>query len=235
MRPAPRCQVRPERKTSPPSNQEISTVSIGSGTRNGSPYISSLGSSIAVAEAGEDRVRAVDRPEPLALAGLAPAQGAGGAHQADEGLGEVARVQHDQAHALVHPGGHPGGDLVGDLAVRLVAPPDQHVGGVEPGLGQAVLGLVEGGGLGRDRRAPRPGRRRWWRGCRRDRCRGPPAFSRSWTNSFQTTARIMASPCSRTLAVPARANLPAKPARRKPQGGRTGRARARGAHACASG
>ena len=133
----------------------------------------------------------VDRPEPLALAGLAPAQGAGGAHQPLEDLREVAGVQHDQAHALVDPLGDPVDGGVLDGAVRLVAPPE------------------------RARRCPSAGRRagrsragRGWRcaasmPCRCQRRgdggvdalgvdRADEAFSRSWTNSFQTTARIMA-------------------------------------------
>ena len=104
----------------------------------------------AVAEAAEDRVGAVDDPEALALAGLAPAQGAGGAHEADEGLREVAGVEHDEAHALVDPLGDAVGGGVVDLGVGLVAPPEEDVGVLEPGGGEAVLGLVEGGGGGVD-------------------------------------------------------------------------------------
>ena len=117
-----------------------------------------LGELDPVGQAREDRVAAVDRPEPLALAGLAPAQGAGSPHQADEGLGEMPGVEDDQAHALVDPGDHPLDDAVVDLAVGLVAPPDQHVGGVEPVLGQAVLGLVEGRGRDLDAVAGQGGR-----------------------------------------------------------------------------
>ena len=43
MRPPPRWKVMPERNTSPPWYQLMKTVSIGSGTAKGSPYISVSG------------------------------------------------------------------------------------------------------------------------------------------------------------------------------------------------
>ena len=93
-----------------------------------------------------DRVAGVDDPEALALAGLAPLEVAGGAHQALEDLGEVAGVEDDQAHAVEDPLLDAIDDLVVDLAVGLVAPPEEDVGASARRSAQAVLGLVEGGG-----------------------------------------------------------------------------------------
>ena len=59
-------------------------------------------------------------------------------------------MEDDEAHALVDAPGDALDDGVVDAAVGLVAPPEQDVGLVEPRLGQAVLGLVLGGGRDRD-------------------------------------------------------------------------------------
>ena len=53
-------------------------------------------------------------------------------------------MQHDQAHAFPHPPGDALDDGVVDLVVGGMAPPQQHVGLGEPGLGAAVLGLLQG-------------------------------------------------------------------------------------------
>src|ERR671932_133065 len=45
----------------------------------------------------------VDRPDDLAIVGLAPAQGAARAHQADKWLGEVPRMQEKKALSREHP------------------------------------------------------------------------------------------------------------------------------------
>ena len=112
---------------------------------NGSPYISSSLDDERLAEALGDRVGAVDDPDPLALAGLAPLQVAGRAHQPLEDLRVVARVEDDQAHPVEHAPLDALDDRVGDLVVRDVAPPGQDVGRREDRVGQAVLGLVERG------------------------------------------------------------------------------------------
>ena len=87
-------------------------------------------------------LRLID-PEPLALARLAPFQGAGRAHQPLEDLREMAGMQDDQAHAFPDPLLHALDDRVVDLAVGRVAPPEQHVGLGEPLLGQPVLRLLQ--------------------------------------------------------------------------------------------
>ena len=93
-----------------------------------------------------DRMAAVDHPDALALARLAPFQAAGRAHQPLEDLREVAGVEDDQPHALPDAPLHALDDCVGDIAMRGVAPPEKHVGLGEPRLGQAVLGLLQRGG-----------------------------------------------------------------------------------------
>ena len=97
-------------------------------------------------DAGGDRVRRVDAPHELALALVAPAQAARGAEQPLEDLRVVAGVEHEQAHAAEHGGVHAVDDRVVDLVVGDVAPPGQHVGGVEHVLREPVLGLLLGGG-----------------------------------------------------------------------------------------
>ena len=97
-----------------------------------------------------DRMAGGGDPDPLALARLAPVQGAGGAHQALEDLGEVGRVQQDDAHALPDALGDALDDFVGDVAMGGMAPPDQHVGFGQRLDGAAVLGLLQGGGFGHD-------------------------------------------------------------------------------------
>ena len=63
-----------------------------------------------------------------------------------EGLGEVGRVQGDEAHAaLLYAIDDPLDVLVGDLAVALVSPPDEHVGLVERFGRNALLGIGERG------------------------------------------------------------------------------------------
>jgi putrescine oxidase len=96
-----------------------------------------------VRDPGRDRVTGVDGPHELALALVAPAQAAGGAEQAAEDLRVVPGVQHEQPHAAKHRVLDPVDDRVVDLVVRYVAPPRQHVGGVDDGSAQPVLGLLE--------------------------------------------------------------------------------------------
>ena len=177
MLPAPRCQVMPERNTSPPSYQETNTVSIGSGTAKGSPYISVSAISTHSPRPSRDRMAAVDHPDPLALARLAPFQRAGRAHQPLEDLREVAGMQDDQPHAFPDAALHPLDDLVLDLAMRGVAPPQQHVGLGEPRLGQPVLGLLQRRGRRLDRLVLAAAPRRSSRACRPDRSRARPRWS----------------------------------------------------------
>ena len=51
----------------------------------------------------------------------------------------MGAVQGDEAHAAEHPLVHPPDDLVLDVAMRLVAPPDEHVGCVQAAAVEAVL------------------------------------------------------------------------------------------------
>src|SRR5258708_2084030 len=83
------------------------------------------------------------RPDQLAQAVVPPAQGARGAHEDPEHLAVVRRVQRDQAHAAADPRADPVDHLVGHLVVRRVAPPRQHVGGVEHLGRQPLAGLVQ--------------------------------------------------------------------------------------------
>ena len=55
----------------------------------------------------------------------------------------MARVQHEQAHPAEDRVLHAVDDRVVDLVVGDVAPPEQHVGGVDDLLRQAVLRLLE--------------------------------------------------------------------------------------------
>ena len=85
-------------------------------------------------------------PESLVLARLAPLETAGRAHQPSEGLGEVTRVEHDEAHATQHCVLDPVDDLVAHLVVAHVTPPEQHVGRRQHLGRQAVFRLLEGRG-----------------------------------------------------------------------------------------
>ncbi len=93
------------------------------------------------AQALRDGVSRLHDPEPLFLAGFAPLQIARGSHQALENLGEMAGVEDDEAHAVQHALIHAVDNLILHVAVRHVAPPDQHVGVVQHLLRQAVLRL----------------------------------------------------------------------------------------------
>ncbi len=95
-----------------------------------------------IRQTGGDRMVAAGDPETLALAGLAPGQVAGRAHQPLERLGEVGRVQEDHAHAAMHRLSDTLDDLVVNLAMDLVAPPDQHIG-----LGQLLYASCHARGL----------------------------------------------------------------------------------------
>jgi len=53
-------------------------------------------------------------------------------------------VEHDQPHTAEDAVADPLGDLVVDLIVREVAPPEQHVGVVQDGRGETMLGLFQG-------------------------------------------------------------------------------------------
>ena len=95
-----------------------------------------------------DGMAGIDHPDALALAGFAPVQVGRRAHQALEHLGMVARMQHDQAHALPHAFDHALDDGIIDILVGRMAPPEQHVGLVQLGFGQAVLGILQRDGRG---------------------------------------------------------------------------------------
>ena len=97
-----------------------------------------------------DGMRGVDDEDALTLAHLVPGKGAGGAHQAHKGLGLVAGVQHDQAHAGEHVHLHPLGYLVGHQMVAYMAPPYQHISIGQHFLGQAALGIIQRGGANGD-------------------------------------------------------------------------------------
>ncbi len=123
-----------------------------------------------VVDTGCDRVARVDGPEAFALAGLAPLQRAGRAHQALEDLREVAGVQNEKAHAFPDALGDTLDDDIGNGAVVLVAPPGEDIGFGEAGFGQAVFRLLQR----RRRRADTLDRCsahwRWWCACPPDRC-----------------------------------------------------------------
>ncbi len=96
-----------------------------------------------LADAGGDRMARVDRPQPLAFARLAPLQRAGCAHQPLEDFGEMAGMQHEQAHAFPDAPGDTLDDHVGDGAMILVAPPGQDIGLGKPGFAQPMLRLLQ--------------------------------------------------------------------------------------------
>ncbi len=93
-----------------------------------------------------DGVGRVDDPKALLVGGLAPGERAGVAHEGLEDLRVVAAVEDDEAHALEYAGADLGDDGVGDVAMGDVAPPREHVGLFEHGVGETMLRLVEGGG-----------------------------------------------------------------------------------------
>jgi hypothetical protein len=96
-----------------------------------------------VRDALGDRVTGGHRPEQLAVVLGPPVERAGGAHQPDEDLAEVRRVQRDQAHPGQHVPLHPLDDRVVDVTVRGVPPPGEYVGLGQDLLGQPVLGLLQ--------------------------------------------------------------------------------------------
>jgi len=90
-----------------------------------------------------DRMRRVYGPNQLTVDLPPPAERTGGAHELPEDLGEVPRMQHDQAESGQYVAMDAFDDFVGDLVVCRVTPPDQHIGRGKPLLGQPVLGVVE--------------------------------------------------------------------------------------------
>ena len=56
----------------------------------------------------------------------------------------MPRMQDDQPHAFRDALLHALDDLVGDVAMRRMAPPEQHIGCGQTLGGQAVLGLLQG-------------------------------------------------------------------------------------------
>ena len=46
----------------------------------------------------------------------------------------MARMQDEKTHSFPDSARDPFDDLVGDLAMRLVAPPDEHIGVGQPGF-----------------------------------------------------------------------------------------------------
>ena len=97
------------------------------------------------ADALGDRVGRGDVPEPFLLARFAPLERAGAAGGRLEDLREVAGMQHDEPHPLLDPLQHLTDDVVAHLGVGAVAPPDQHVGGLDHLVGEPVLRFVERG------------------------------------------------------------------------------------------
>ena len=93
-----------------------------------------------------DGMIAVDYPEALDLASLAPLERTGCSHQLAEDFGEMAGVQNDQPHAFPDAFLHALNNGVAHLAMDLVAPPEQYIGALQTHFGQAMLGHV----LGRD-------------------------------------------------------------------------------------
>ena len=89
-------------------------------------------------EAPGDGMGGLGDPHALEVPVLAPGQVAAGAHQQPEGLGMMAGMQEDRAHALKHRRLHPLGDLVGHPVVGHVAPPDYDVGLVQQLIGDVV-------------------------------------------------------------------------------------------------
>ena len=73
-------------------------------------------------------------------------QGAGGAHKALEGLRKMRGVQRYEAHAAQDSVVHALNKLVGHFVVRLVSPPDEHIGIFEHFGRQTAVGVVEGRG-----------------------------------------------------------------------------------------
>src|SRR5690606_17466532 len=104
-----------------------------------------LGDDDRVGHAASDRVGAVDGPDPLLLALVAPQQVAGGAHEGLEGLGVVGGVKRQEAHALVDAADHALAGLVRHVLVGHVAPPGQDVGRGGRRLGEGLAADVEPG------------------------------------------------------------------------------------------
>jgi hypothetical protein len=120
----------------------MNTVSIGSGTRNGSPYISEFGSSIASPTPwtmGCERLIAQSRSRSPASRQRS-AQGAP--------MSRLKGFEKCPEWSTIRPipdgrGARPLNGRVLHRAVQLVPPPEQHVRRVEPRLAQPLLRLVQ--------------------------------------------------------------------------------------------
>ena len=100
--------------------------------------------------------------------GVAPGQGAGGAHQSTEDLREVGGVQHQQTHAAENALMYSVDDGLVDCGMGCMSPPGQDVGTGQDLLGQTMLWLILGSradGNGVTQQLDRF-RRRWRRACR---------------------------------------------------------------------
>lgn len=107
-----------------------------------------MGDFDVVAQALGDGMAGVDDPDALFFADFAPFEVAGGAHEFDEDFGEMGGVQGNQSQPFFDDAFvNAVDDFVRNLAVRHVAPPNQDIGGGKDFFGQAVFGLVEGGGF----------------------------------------------------------------------------------------
>ncbi len=137
---------------------------------------------------GRDRVPGCHDPEPLALVGVAPLEVAAGAHQAHEDLGEMRRMEHDQAHAVKDARL----DAVDHGVLRPQRAPDGPTRAARRS-GRARRRQARARARRASRCAPRGRPRaaapRASRGCRPDRWRRTAGFERSWRNSFQTVTR----------------------------------------------
>ena len=87
----------------------------------------------------------LNNPDAFALVCFAPDQIAGCAHQCLEDFGEVARVQHQQAHALQYALLYARHNGVTNFAVGHVPPPSEHIRFGQHRCGQPVVGLVQCG------------------------------------------------------------------------------------------
>ena len=125
----------------------MKTVSIGSGTRNGSPYISVIGNSTR-------------SPSPAAIGWLRlitqmRSRSPASRHFRLQGVPirrlkifekcpewrTISPIPSQTCRCTRST------TCVGDLAMRRVTPPEEHVGLGEPRVGQAVLGLLQRRGL----------------------------------------------------------------------------------------
>ncbi|MPM86493.1 hypothetical protein SDC9_133582 [bioreactor metagenome] len=98
------------------------------------------------ADALRDRMRGGNIPKSFFFGDFAPFERAAATGDRLEDFGKMTGMEHDQAHAFLNALQYFGDDFIADFAMGTMPPPDQHVGGLDDLVAQAVIGLVKGRG-----------------------------------------------------------------------------------------